>query len=208
MIVAAMLTIIFGYLLGNLNGAILISRFLEHDDVRNHGSGNAGFTNFFRNYGTANALIVMAIDGAKAVLACMIGKMLLSGYGFPMEGLMLGAVSVGMGHDFPALLGFKGGKGIICGFLASITADWRVGAATFVVFALCYVLTQYVSLSSVLGAVTLAATFAFLHWQQPWAVVCCTIMCTLAIYMHRENIVRLLKGTERKTNFFKKEKKG
>ena len=77
MLVNILIIIIVSYLLGNLNGAILISRFLEHDDVRRHGSGNAGFTNFFRNYGGLTSLLVMFIDAVKAVIACMLGRWLL-----------------------------------------------------------------------------------------------------------------------------------
>lgn len=207
---ATKLLIIFvvGYLLGNLNGSILISRSLVHDDVRRHGSGNAGFTNFFRNYGGFNSILVIVIDAAKAAAACLIGKYLLDADGYALEGIALGAAAVGLGHDFPALLGFKGGKGIVCGFASAIVLDWRVALAAFVVFAVIYLATKYVSLSSVLGAATLGASFLLWHWERPWANVGCLFMCILAIYMHRENIVRLMNGTERKTDFFKKEKKG
>lgn len=206
MAVKALIIVITGYLLGNLNGAILISRLLAHDDVRRHGSGNAGFTNFFRNYGGFTSLLVILIDAAKAVAACALGRWLLSAEGFGLEGAVLAALAVGIGHDFPALLGFHGGKGIVCGFASSLMLDWRVGLVAFVVFAAVYLSTKYVSLSSVLAAISLAVSFACWHWDRPWAVIGCTLMCLLAIVMHRENIVRLIQKTERKTNFFKKEK--
>lgn len=199
--------IVVSYLLGNLNGSILISRTLVHDDVRNHGSGNAGFTNFFRNYGGFISLLVMIIDAVKAVAACLLGKALLAPFGLALEGAALAAAAVGVGHDFPALLGFKGGKGIVCGFASACVLDWRVALVAFVVFAVIYLSTKYVSLSSVLAAIVLGGCFTFWHIQAPWAVAGCLFMCVLAVYMHRENIVRLLNGTERKTDFFKKEKK-
>lgn len=192
------------YLLGNLNGAVILSKLLEHDDVRSHGSGNAGFTNFYRNYGGLISLVVFAIDAAKAVAACLLGKALLAPYGYALEGAALAAVAVGLGHDFPALLGFHGGKGIVCGFASAITMDWRVGLVTFIAFLLAYLLTQYVSLGSLCGAVALFTSFALLHWEQKWAVVGCGVMCLVAIFMHRENIQRLIHKTERKTDFFKK----
>ena len=192
----------FSYLLGNLNGAILISRLVQHDDVRSHGSGNAGFTNFFRNYGGLTSLLVIFIDAAKAVAACALGRFLLEPYG--LEGAALAGLFVGIGHDFPALLGFHGGKGIVCGFACSMMLDWRVGLITFLVFAGVYLTTKYVSLSSVLGAIALAVSFACWHLDHLWAVACCAAMCVLAIVMHRENIVRLLQNSERKTDFFKK----
>ena len=205
MAVKALIIVIVSYLLGNLNGAILISRLLEHDDVRNHGSGNAGFTNFFRNYGGLTSLLVIFIDAIKAVAACALGRWLLAPYG--LEGAALAALSVGIGHDFPALLGFRGGKGIVCGFASSLMLDWRVGLVAFVVFAAVYFTTKYVSLSSVLAAVSLAVSFTCWHYRDPWAVLGCVAMCLLAIVMHRENILRLIHKTERKTDFFKKEKK-
>lgn len=207
MVLRILITIAASYLLGNLNGAILISRILAHDDVRNHGSGNAGLTNYFRNYGGLNSLLVIGIDAAKGVAACLLGRFLLAPCGLALEGTALAAVAVGFGHDFPAMLGFKGGKGILCGFACSFVLDWRVALVTFAVFAFVYLLTKYVSLCSVLGAATLGTSFALWHWDHPWAVAGCSAMCLLAIWQHRENIKRLLNGTERKTDFFKKGKK-
>lgn len=196
-----------GYLLGNLNGAILISRLVQHDDVRSHGSGNAGFTNFFRNYGGLTSLLVIFIDAVKAVAACALGRFLLAPQGLGLEGAVLAALSCGIGHDFPALLGFHGGKGIVCGFASAMMLDWRVGLVAFVVFAGVYLTTKYVSLSSVLAAAALAVSFACCHLDRPWAAAGCLGMCVLAIVMHRENIARLLQRSERKTDFFKKGKK-
>ena len=207
MLLRILIIIAVGYLLGNLNGAIMMSRILSHDDVRKHGSGNAGLTNYFRNYGGLKSLFVIIIDAAKGVAACLLGRFLLAPYGLGQEGTALAAVAVGLGHDFPALLGFKGGKGILCGFASSFVLDWRVALVTFAVFAIVYLLTKYVSLSSVLGAATLGTSYAIWHWGHPWAVAGCSAMCLLAIWQHRENIKRLLSGTEAKTDFFKKGKK-
>ncbi|MBQ8263490.1 MAG: glycerol-3-phosphate acyltransferase, partial [Oscillospiraceae bacterium] len=106
---------IVAYFCGGLNGAIISSRFIFHDDVRKHGSGNAGLTNFHRTYGTKGAAMVIAIDVLKSVIAVLVGGWLLKPFGYGAEGAVLGAVAVSLGHDFPALLGFKGGKGIVCG---------------------------------------------------------------------------------------------
>lgn len=207
MVLKILMIVIISYLLGNLNGAILISRFLQHDDVRRHGSGNAGFTNFFRNYGGLISLLVMFIDIIKAVIACALGRWLLSSGGYGLEGAALAALCVGLGHDFPALLGFHGGKGIVCGFASALMLDWRVGLVAFAVFALIYFSTKYVSLCSISAAVTVAVSFFCWHYERIWAVAFCTAMCLLAIVMHRENISRLIHKTERKTDFFKKEKR-
>ena len=111
MVLRVVVIILASYFLGNLNGAILISRLLAHDDVRRHGSGNAGFTNFCRNYGSLSGLLVFAIDALKAVAACLLGRVLLAPLGCGLEGAVLGALFVGIGHDFPATLGFHGGQG-------------------------------------------------------------------------------------------------
>lgn len=206
----AKLLFVFGasYLLGNLNGAVLISKLLEHDDVRRHGSGNAGFTNFFRNYGGAASLIVMLIDAAKAVAACMLGRYLMEADGLGLEGAVLAALAVGIGHDFPALLGFHGGKGIVCGFASFVMLDWRVALAALAVFAAVYLITRYVSLSSVISAAVIGIGFILAHYRRPWACAGCAAMCALAIFMHRQNILRLINGTESKTDFFVKKEKG
>ncbi len=200
-----LIIVVVSYFLGNLNGAILLSRLLVHDDVRRHGSGNAGFTNFFRNYGGLTSLLVIFIDAVKAVAACALGRWLLSAQGLELEGAVLAAVAVGLGHDFPVLLELHGGKGIVCGCASALMLDWRVGLVALAVFALVYFTTRYVSLSSVLGAAALGISFACWHSDRPWAVAGCSAMCLLAIVMHRENILRLANRTERKTDFFKKE---
>ena len=199
-IVVTMLT---GYLLGNLNGAVSMS-ILFNDDVRTHGSGNAGLTNFVRNFGYTKAGLVILIDVVKAVLACFVGRLILDSYGLPMEGMMLGAVSVSLGHDFPALLGFRGGKGILSGFAVATTIDWRCGLLILAVFIICVVLTKYVSLGSVLGAASLSAFFGVVYYQQPVVMIGGIFLGLMAIFMHRGNIARLLNGTERKFSFKKK----
>ena len=199
-LIIALLT---GYLLGNLNGAVCISA-LMHDDVRSHGSGNAGLTNFIRNYGASQSLLVIAIDVAKAVLACFTGGLLLRPYGMYLEGVALGGVAVMVGHDFPALLGFRGGKGILSGWFIAWVADWRIGLLIGIVFFAAYLLTQYVSLGSVLAAVTFVVGFVIFHHDNLLVMLCGVFMGALTVFMHRSNIVKLLRGKERKTNLFKK----
>ncbi len=207
MFIRALITVSVSYLLGNLNGAILLSKMIAHDDVRRHGSGNAGFTNFCRNYGALTGLLVFGIDAAKAVAACALGRFLFAPLGYGLEGTALAAVAVGLGHDFPALLGFHGGKGIVCGVASAAMMDWRVGLVALGSFLVVYLLTQYVSLGSIVGAAALFASFAVWHSDHVWAVAGCGVMCVLAVCMHRDNIQRLIHKTERKTDFFKKGKK-
>ena len=203
MVYSVVIAILVSYLLGNLNGAVCISA-LMHDDVRRHGSGNAGLTNFIRNYGAGRALHVILIDAGKAYLACVCSGLLLEPYGFGMEGVMVGGMAVMLGHDFPALLGFRGGKGILSGLFIAVAADWRIALLILAVFAVAYLTTQYVSLGSVLGCVTFAVGFVIWHHDNLLVMLLGILMGALATFMHRENIVRLLKGTERKTNLFAK----
>ena len=202
---AVIVTALVCYFLGNHNGAICVSAML-HDDVRQHGSGNAGLTNFIRSFGAGRALLVIAIDVGKAVLACLLGGLMLAPYGYALEGRVLGGVFVMLGHDFPALQGFRGGKGILSGWFIAWTVDWRIGALIGVVFFTAYLLTQYVSLGSILAAITFAVGFVVFHHDNLWVMAGGVFMGLLTIFMHRGNIVRLVKGQERKTNLFQKGK--
>lgn len=197
------LTVVAGYLLGNLNGAVCVSHMLK-DDVRTHGSGNAGLTNFIRSYGAQYALLVLAIDALKAVAACFVGGFVLDAYGLSLEGKALGGLAVMLGHVFPAFLGFRGGKGILSGFFVALMVDWRIAALILAVFAVAYLATQYVSLGSVLAAAAYGIAFCIFHSDNLTVMLCGIAMGLLAIFMHRQNIARLLKGEERKTDLFKK----
>lgn len=195
-----------GYLLGNLNGSVCISTLLANDDVRSHGSGNAGLTNFFRNYGGWGTLFVAVVDMAKTALICCVGGLLMEPYGYRLEGMIFGGLCSILGHVFPVLLGFRGGKGILCGFAAAIVTDWRIAVAILLVFAVAYGVTKYVSLGSVLAAITYGLCFVFWHVDLPWVAVCGVLIASVALFMHRDNIKRLLTGTESKVYLTKKGK--
>ncbi len=199
-----LLTVLIGYLLGNLNGAVCISNLVAHEDVRSQGSGNAGLTNFIRVYGAGKSLAVILIDGGKAVVSCLVGMLLLESYGLSAQGGAIGGLAVMLGHVFPVLLGFRGGKGILSGFFVALTLDWRIALLILAVFALAYFATQYVSLGSVLGAGAFGLGFVLFHHDNVVVMLSGIIMGGLAVWMHRENISRLVKGQERKTNLFGK----
>ena len=194
------------YLLGNLNGAVSISLLLN-DDVRSHGSGNAGLTNFVRNFGAARAMSVIFIDMGKAALSCLLGGLLLQPFGHYTEGIALGGLFVILGHDFPALLGFRGGKGILSGVTVALMMDWRLGLLVFGIFLVAYLLTGYVSLGSVLSAGSFGFFYAFFHRGSLFPIIVGLFLSGLIVWMHRANIARLIKGEERKTNLLAKGKK-
>ena len=198
-----LITALVCYFLGNHNGAICVSLMLG-DDVRSHGSGNAGLTNFIRNFGVNSAFLVIAIDVFKAILACHIGGLVFDPLGYRLEGMTLGGVAVMLGHDFPALQGFKGGKGILSGWFIAFVIDWRIGVLIGIVFFAAYLLTQYVSLGSVLSAATFGIGFLLFHSREILVVAGTCFMSLLTLFQHRENIRRLVRGEERKTNLFAK----
>lgn len=200
MVLRILVTALACYFLGNHNGAISVSLMLG-DDVRNHGSGNAGLTNFIRNYGGKQAFLVIAIDVCKAVLACLLGGLMFPEHA--IAGRVLGGLCVMLGHDFPVLQGFRGGKGILSGWFIAICIDWRIGLAIAVVFFAVYFLTHYVSLGSVLASLTFSFSFALLHHDDLPVMLGGIIMGLLAVFMHRSNIRRLIKGQESKTNLFR-----
>lgn len=206
MVFSIILTSVAAYLLGNLNGAVFISRLVAHEDVRNQGSGNAGLTNFVRNYGSASSVFVILIDMGKAVASCLIGGLLLSPYGYYTEGVALGGLFVILGHDFPALLGFKGGKGILSGVTVALMMDWRIGLFVFGIFLVAYFLTKYVSLGSVLSSGSFGFIYAWVHPDSLFPILVGFFLSGLIVWMHRANIVRLVKGQERKTNLIGKGK--
>ena len=199
---------VLGYLLGSLNGAILISRWLRGEDIRTKGSGNAGLTNFYRNYGGLDTLLVLLIDVGKTVLACFIGRWIMNAYdpNWINEGAMLcGGLSV-LGHVFPLYFGFRGGKGILtCGTLAAFI-DWRIIAILLGIFLIVVIITRYVSLGSVIACVVYPFLFLWRYPQENRIMMTIMAFCLagLAILMHRSNIKRLFAGTERKFSFHKK----
>lgn len=205
MVLSVILTAVIAYLLGNLNGAVIISHLVAHEDVRTKGSGNAGLTNFTRNYGASASVFVILIDVGKAAAACLVGGLLLGRFGHYIDGVALGGLFVIVGHDFPALLGFKGGKGILSGVTVALMLDWRIGLFVFGIFLVAYFLTHYVSLGSVLSSGSFGFLYAWVHWgENLFPILVGFFLSALIVWMHRSNIVRLVKGEERKTNLFGK----
>lgn len=197
------ITVVVGYLMGNLNGAVCASKALG-DDVRTHGSGNAGLTNFIRSYGASKSFLVILIDSGKAVLSCLLGGFLLGkDLGFD-AGAAIGGTAVLLGHAFPVFLGFRGGKGILSGLFIAAVVDYRIAILLLAVFAAAYLTTRYVSLGSVLAAITFAVSFGIVYCDNRIVMLCGIFMGTLATVMHWKNIIRLIKGEERKTDLFKK----
>ena len=198
---ALTLSALLGYLFGNLNGAILISRLVKHEDVRTHGSGNAGLRNFLRSYGGAVTLIVVLIDFGKTVAACLLATLFLPRD--PLLAKIVAGAGVQLGHVFPVFFGFHGGKGILCGAAIALVTDWRVFAIAMPVFILLFFATRLVSLASLTAVACFGVLYAVFYPARPeiWIITICE--AAFAFVMHRGNIVRLLHGQERKTYFYR-----
>lgn len=206
---ACLLTALSGYLLGSILFGVLISKVLYNDDVRSHGSGNAGMTNVLRTYGKLAAVLTTLGDVGKSVAAVRLGRLLfaalLGGQTAldPVCGAYLAAIFCMIGHSRPLFFGFKGGKGVLVGAGAALATEPLVCAVLLGIFLVEFAITRIVSLGSIIIAAlypvaTLihllahgadAATVAF-------STVCCAIMAAMVIWLHRSNIERLKNGTE------------
>ena len=200
--ISFILIAVASYLIGSISSAILVGRVLSGDDIRTHGSGNAGATNALRTYGKMAAVYVTLGDCLKAVICC-VGAMLIAKYtplGAENTKLAIYAAGVGvaLGHNFPLYFNFKGGKGILVSITALFFADWKIALAVFVISVTIMVITKLVSLGSVIGS-SLFIVFAFIFRLNDVSyVVFTTLLALLAIWRHRANIVRLIKGNESK----------
>ena len=186
------------YLLGGINGAIIISRFVYGRDIRQYGSGSAGLTNMLRTFGMLPAGMVLLIDVLKSLVAVLIGAWLFGFVQFPGVGRLFAGFCLMMGHVFPVYYGFQGGKGVLCGAIMALLFDWRVGLICIGAFAVIVFFTRYVSLGSILGAAAFPiVTLIFPSHIKTETILalCCAL---LLIYMHRSNISRLISGKESK----------
>ena len=204
------------YLSGCFNGAVIVSKYILRDDVRTHGSGNAGLTNFYRTFGGPLTLVVILCDVLKAVFAIFVGIAVWKYVGVTYVGgsseisqafATLGKYWAGMfcllGHMFPCMFHFKGGKGILSGGTIAIMIDWRIALVVWGGFLVLAVVTKYVSLGSCWAGVS----FPFATWfvyHDMVLLVLSVVIGGLILYMHRGNIHRLLTGTENKFSLHKK----
>ena len=217
----AFIAIAAGYLLGSINSAIIISKLLYGDDIRRHGSGNAGMTNMLRTYGKNAAILTLVGDLLKTVIAIVIGS-ILGGFGY------IGGISVGgncvmplnymagfaavVGHILPIYYKFKGGKGVLCtATLALVLTPIEFGIL-LLLFVAMVAWSKYVSL----GSVTVATLYPVLvhgHFPMmnstPTGVLSLVtvLLAIIIVYCHRENLKRISQGTERKLSVGGKKKK-
>ncbi len=189
------------YFLGCFNGAVIVSKYILRDDVRNHGSGNAGLTNFHRTFGGGLTFVVILCDVMKAVIAVLLGSWLFAWD--PLLGKYFAGLFCLLGHMFPCMFKFKGGKGILSGGTIALMIDWRVALVVWGGFLILTILTKYVSL----GSLWAGASFPFVSWYcyPDVRVVVLAFLCGgLVVWQHRANIRRLLAGNENKFSLHRK----
>lgn len=200
-----------GYIMGSVNSAVIISKLFYKDDVRNHGSGNAGTTNMLRTYGIKAAVFTFLGDMLKGFLAVILAKCLVtwSATAFsPVYAAYIAGYGAVLGHMFPIYFRFKGGKGVATALGAVLAIAPTIFGMLFPVGLVIAGISGFVSLASLTGAFA----YPFIVWfylcrSQSFDIVELLFafgMAALIIYNHRENIKRLLNGTENK--FYKKKK--
>ena len=197
---ACAIAALIGYLLGGVNAAIIMSRLIYGEDIREKGSGNPGCTNFKRVYGLgAVAWSVMLLDILKtAVPVC--AAMLIFGDMFGMG--QFGAAFTGLfgmlGHCFPVWYGFKGGKAFMAGFGTIWFVDWRMALIATIVFLILLFTVKYMSVSACLSSLICPITLLVLGAENPSVIVVSALSAILVVARHKENFKRLLNGTESK----------
>ena len=215
-----LLCIISAYLLGSLNFGVMISQKEFHDDVRSHGSGNAGTTNMLRTYGPRAAVLTLVGDMLKAVAAVGLGYLIFNGQvEYVTEGGDLirvigdkpgAAVSglfVVLGHMFPCFFRFKGGKGVATAAMVALMINPWVFLILVGIFAVIVGFTRFVSLGSVMGVCLYPILLSAFEAQKgSYSVTAAAVViAVLVTYMHRENLKRLLNGKESKLTFKKQD---
>jgi len=212
--------VILSYLVGSIPNSIIISKAVSGIDIRNHGSGNAGGTNVMRVLGWKYGVVVIILDALKGAVAVVIISRLFYGP-LPFENVspfddftlvqIIAGMSAVIGHVWTVFAGFKGGKGIATALgmlLTLITVDMLIAVG---IFALVVLISKYVSLGSIIAAISVPATLFIrenlFHVDIPgYSTLLPFIIAVtaLVIFTHRKNLVRILNGSENKISFRKK----
>ena len=201
---------LLGYLLGSVNSAVILSKLVYKKDIRLQGSGNAGMMNMQRIYGKKAALFTFLGDFCKGIVAVLLGRLLLGVFASAsLHGACIAGAFAVIGHNWPLYFGFKGGKGVLTTFSVMIIIAPLPTLVAFGIFLITVILTKYVSLGSLLAAVSLPVVVFFL------GDVLCTqrglgpvfylslFVAVLIIARHHANIRRLLQGKESKLSLHK-----
>ncbi len=201
------LSALCAYLMGSINSAIIVSQLYAKEDIRNYGSGNAGMTNILRTYGKFPAAFTAVGDFAKGALAVLIGRLLfyILGIGGTLDGGFIAGFFALLGHLFPIYFGFRGGKGVLTSAGVILVIHPLIFLLLAVITIPIIFISRIVSLGSIFAAVLFPIlVFFFCGKSLNLDLLFAVLMAAIVIFMHRENIKRLLSGTE---NRFPKKKK-
>lgn len=205
--------IIFAYLIGSVNFAVIISNVFTGKDVRESGSGNAGATNVLRTVGVLPGILTFVLDALKGFVACFAGKVVFSvlfeatanSLFTPQYGAYICCLAVMLGHVYPVFFGFKGGKAVACSvgtFAVCCPIAIILGLCAF---AICLLVSKIVSLSSLVATLFVVGTAVAVEIIKNSAeynilptVIIIVIAGIIVFAKHRKNIIGLLRGTEKK----------
>ncbi|MBO4343832.1 MAG: glycerol-3-phosphate 1-O-acyltransferase PlsY [Clostridia bacterium] len=211
MIAGIVLCALIGYVLGSLNFSLIVSKKMYNDDVREHGSKNAGTTNMMRTYGAKAAGITILGDILKAIVAVVLCSFLMG----VMHGGYASAVGAVLGHVFPVFYKFRGGKGVATAAAAILVLNPIAFAIVIGVFLLTVIFTRFISLGSVLAAAVFPLLTYYTYFSgtsafpgSGFAFICSLIIALTVILKHHENLSRLAHGNETKFKFKKSKKVG
>jgi len=194
LIIIGIVFVVAAYLVGNLNFAYILVKFLKNEDVRNYGSGNAGTTNVLRVMGKNVAIPVFLLDAFKGCLVVIIGRNVLS---LNEVFLVLGGIAVVAGHNWPAFLQFRGGKGTATSLGVFLTYDWEVAVIAIMIGLIVLAIWKMVSLTSMVG-MTMLPIFALLFSRTITEIIFAVVLCLFSLFQHRKNIGRIIQGRESK----------
>ncbi len=206
------LAIIIGYLLGNISCANIMAHIIAKKDIRTLGSGNAGATNILRNFGLKYAVPVFFGDAIKAAGAALLGCLIIGKgfegfsllHGFTEPYIFIGGVAAILGHNFPVFMGFKGGKGVACSLGLLVLMNPILGVVFIILAALANIFIKLYSLVSMSTMLASAIVFSIFDANnEVIQIIVLWFMFALMVFMHRENLVRLFKGEEKKVDIFK-----
>jgi acyl phosphate:glycerol-3-phosphate acyltransferase len=189
-------TIPIAYLLGSIPFGYLLVKMVNKQDIRETGSGNIGATNVLRSGAKGLGIATLLLDLGKAFAAVKLAQHLAPGN---WDLAVMAAVAAILGHVFPVWLGFRGGKGAASALGLMLALDWRAGACIFGLFLLVVLVSRYVSLGSIVGAISFPIFLLyFLPVHTPLVIAGSIFMALLVIAKHHQNIRRLMAGTENK----------
>lgn len=192
MMIKYILVAVIAYAMGNINPSIILGK-LYHVDIRKEGSGNAGMTNTMRVIGAKAGVVVLIVDVMKAFLAVKVGFAIAS-----HVGAMIAFAGVVVGHCYPALWGFKGGKGVAASLGAAFALNWKCALIVLLVAAVVLLIGKRMSVASISAAIAFPICVAFI---QPQYLYFGIIAAIYLIAMHHENIGRLIRGEEPAMSF-------